>query len=87
MSHVARRSVGLIALASVAAAAGVAVGALAAPLTRRRATGERAFGIHRVPARPALWDARPSTGPLVAIPAPRDVSPVPPESNHAPAGS
>lgn len=84
MSPVAPRTVGLVVAlaASVAAAAGLAAGALLRPFTRppARANG---FGIHRVPARPPLWDARPSTGPMRAVGDPRDAAPVPPENNHA----
>lgn len=87
MSPVAPRTVGLaVALAaSVAAAAGITLGALTRPFARRKATRTPQFGIHRVPARPPLWDARPSTGPILAVPDLRDVAPVPPENNHAPA--
>ena len=88
MSPVAPRSVGLAVAvaASVAAAAGIVVGALLTPITRRPApVRSREFGIHKVPARPRLWDSHPATGPIIAVPDLRDVAPVPPENNHAPA--
>lgn len=86
MSPVAPRTVGLaVAItASLAAAAGLAAGSLLRPFGRRRSPRRAEFGIHKVPARPPLWDARPATGPILAVPDLRDVSPVPPEDNHAP---
>ena len=86
MSPVAPRTVGLaVALtASLAAAVGLAVGALTRPLGRRPEPRPGRSGIHNVPPRPPLWDAHPRSGPIIATPDLRDVSPVPPENNHAP---
>lgn len=61
-----------------------AVGAVIAIVRRsRRSPFTTRSSIRDVPARPALWDARPST-PVVGRASLRDVSPVPPENNHAP---
>ncbi len=89
MSPVAPRTVGLaVALAaSLAATAGLVVGALARPFPPRRPTRTAEFGIHRVPSRPPLWDAHPATGPVLAVPDLHDIPPVPPQDNHAPARS
>ena len=85
MSPVAPRTVGIAVVlsASLAAAVGLVVGTFTRPLARRAARAPR-FGIHQVPARPALWDARPTGTRPTAVPDPRDTAPVPPENNHAP---
>ncbi|MGV3714240.1 hypothetical protein [Pseudolysinimonas sp.] len=87
MSPVAPRTVGLAVAvtASLAAAAGLVVGAVTRPPARRPRTRSGEFGIRNVPARPPLWDARPTTGPILTVPGFRDASVVGPENNHAPA--
>jgi hypothetical protein len=87
MSPVAPRTVGLAVAvaASLAAAAGLVVGAVTRPASRRTRARSGEFGIHKVPARPPLWDARPSTGPILTVPGFREAATVGPEDKHAPA--
>ena len=87
MTPVAPRTVGLAVAvaASLAAAAGLAVGALARPFHRPARPRSGEFGIHNVPRRPPLWDAHPAARPTDAIPDVHEVSPVPAHDNHAPA--
>lgn len=89
MSPVAPRTVGLAVAvaASLAAAAGLVVGTVTRPVARRSRSRSRSgeFGIHNVPARPRLWDAHPSTGPILTVPGFREAAAVGPEDKHAPA--